>query len=177
MSEKQANPPTGKRSAKKGWLFLAATCVGYGLVYLLFPEFGRKGVHRFGQMALELMPIFVLVFVFLWLTELFSGATAMLARLTGHGSGLRGWLVAIVAGVLSHGPIYPWYPLLRNMRDQGMRPALVAAFLYARSIKLPWLPLMAFYFGTAYMVVLTGWILVFSVLHGWLVERITGRGQ
>jgi hypothetical protein len=61
------------------------------------------------------------------------------------------------------------------MQEHGMRPALVAAFLYARAIKLPWLPLMAFYFGSAYMVILTFWILVFSVLHGWLIERLVGE--
>ncbi len=163
------------RARHRGWLFLGAVCLLYLLVAWWFPSFGEAGIARFRRMVVELAPIFLLVFLFLWMTELFTGVTGRLAAMTGHGSGLRGWIVAIGAGVLSHGPIYPWYPLLKNMREQGMRPALAAAFLYARSIKLPWLPLMAFYFGTTYMVVLTLLILLFSVFHGWLVERIVGE--
>ncbi len=163
------------RRRHRGWIFLGAVCLFYLLVVWLFPQFGQAGIDRFERMVVELAPIFLLVFFFLWMTELFTGVTGWLARMTGHGSGTKGWAVAILAGVLSHGPIYPWYPLLKSMREQGMRPALAAAFLYARSIKLPWLPLMAFYFGTAYMVILTLLILLFSVVHGWLVERIVGE--
>jgi uncharacterized membrane protein YraQ (UPF0718 family) len=82
--------------------------------------------------------------------------------------------VAIGGGILSHGPVYAWYPLLQGLARHGMRPALIAAFLYARSIKLPWLPLMAHYFGLGYMLALSGWIVLFSVVNGWLVERLVG---
>lgn len=64
------------------------------------------------------------------------------------------------------------YPLLQNLQQNGMRPALIAAFLYARSIKLPWLPLMAYYFGVTYMLTLTFYIAVFSIANGWLVEKL-----
>ncbi len=175
MSEHAGKRQGGGRKAYRGWLFLAAVCAFYLLLYWLFPQFGAAGIGRFQTMAVELGPVFLLVFFFLWATELFSGTTRKLAELTSHGSGVKGWAIAIFAGVLSHGPIYPWYPLLQNMREHGMRVALVAAFLYARAIKLPWLPLMAFYFGSAYMVVLTFWILVFAVLHGWLIERLLGE--
>lgn len=59
----------------------------------------------------------------------------------------------MVAGVLSAGPAYAWYTLLAGLRGQDMRRALVAAFLYARAVKLPLLPIMAHYFGMAYTVV------------------------
>jgi len=94
------------------------------------------------------------------------------ARLTGRDSGTRGWLLAMGMGVLSHGPIYPWYPLLRELMQKGTRPALVATFLYARSIKLPWLPVMAHYFGLGYTIVLTLLMLLFSPINGWLVEKL-----
>lgn len=172
-TEQQQQLP--RRKPYRGWVFLAVVCGFYLLVYWLFPQFGGASIDRFGKMVVELGPVFLLVFFFLWATELFSGTTRKLAELTGEGSGVSGWVIAIVAGVLSHGPIYPWYALLKNMREHGMRVALVAAFLYARAIKLPWLPLMAFYFGSAYMVVLTFWVLVFAVLHGWLIEWLLGE--
>ncbi len=51
-----------------------------------------------------------------------------------------------------------------------MRPALLATFLYARSIKLPWLPLMIHYFGLSYTVVFSFYIMLFSPLNGYLTE-------
>lgn len=56
-----------------------------------------------------------------------------------------------------------------------MHPSLAATFLYARAIKLPLLPLMAHYFGLAYTVVLSLCLLVFSVISGWILGRLTAE--
>jgi len=163
-----------KKSGKGGWLFLLATVLVYGLIYFKLPEYGKPSFDHFVKMAIELAPILVLVFLFLWMLELVEGASSKLAKLAGRGSGITGWFIAISGGILSHGPVYAWYPLLQEMQKKGMRTALIAAFLYARSIKLPWLPLMAFYFGTAYMLVLTFFIALFSIVNGFIVERLVG---
>ena len=44
--------------------------------------------------------------------------------------------------------------------------------LYARAIKLPLLPLLAHYFGFAYMLVLSLFIALFALLNGWAMERL-----
>jgi hypothetical protein len=93
----------------------------------------------------------------------------------GRDSGLRGWSLAIVGGILSVGPIYAWYALLRDLRTKGMRTALIAVFLYNRGIKLPLLPLMIHYFGLAYTLVLAIYMTLFSLLNGILVEKIVER--
>jgi uncharacterized membrane protein YraQ (UPF0718 family) len=74
--------------------------------------------------------------------------------------------------MLSHGPIYIWYPLLEGLREQGMRSGLVAAFLYNRAIKLPHLPLMVYYFGTMFVVVLLMYMVIASIIMGKLIEMI-----
>ena len=78
----------------------------------------------------------------------------------GEQSGLKGWLLALLGGVLSHGPGYVWYPLLQNLREQGARDGLVVAFIYARAIKIPWLPLMITYFGWAFTLVYTFYVVL-----------------
>jgi hypothetical protein len=55
---------------------------------------------------------------------------------------------------------------------QSLSLQTIAAFLYTRSIKLPWLPLMAHYFGVTYMLTLTFYIAVFSIANDWLVENL-----
>jgi len=90
----------------------------------------------------------------------------------GSGSGMRGWLLAAAAGVLSTGPIYPWYGILAELREKGMRTALAAVFLYARAIKLPLFPAMAHYFGLRYTVMLSLFIAGFSILSGLAIEKL-----
>ena len=68
--------------------------------------------------------------------------------------GIREWIIAIVAGILSIGPGYVWYPILKDLRDKGVEDRFLVAFLYNRAIKIPWLPMLIFYFGWTYSVVL-----------------------
>ncbi len=177
MSESGGNERGRRRTRHGGWWFLLGVILLYLAVAAVDAGFARRGLERFLQMGRELLPVLLLVFLFLWLFQLADGIKEKLAALSGRDSGARGWLVAVTGGILSHGPVYPWYPLLRELQGHGVRPALIAAFLYARSIKLPWLPLMAHYFGLAYTLVLTAYIALFSLLNGWLVERLAGSGE
>ncbi|WP_457668199.1 hypothetical protein [Thiolapillus sp.] len=162
------------RKLPGGWLFLMAVVLLYVVLLPFQAEYVQNSFQRFLHMGRDLLPVLGLVFFFLWLFNLLGSLQEKAASLTGRDSGTRGWLLSMAMGVLSHGPIYPWYPLLRELRQKGTRPALVATFLYARSIKLPWLPVMAHYFGLSYMLILTLLILLLSPLHGWLVEKLHG---
>jgi uncharacterized membrane protein YraQ (UPF0718 family) len=166
-----------RQRQRAGWWFLAGVVLLYLALLPFQPEYVHTSFRRFLRMGRQLLPALGLVFLFLWLFNLFEELQQAAAQHTGKRSGLRGWLLAIAAGVLSHGPIWPWYPLLRELKQKGTRPALLAAFLYARSIKLPWLPVMAHYFGLGYMLVLTLLMLAFSPLNGWLVERLPGMAD
>ncbi len=90
---------------------------------------------------------------------------------------MRGWAIAIGTGILSHGPIYVWFPFLRDLRDQGMRSGLIAAFLYNRGIKIPLLPIMVYYFGLAFVGILVVYMVVASVVLGKLIEVLEGSGR
>jgi len=48
-----------------------------------------------------------------------------------------GQIVKQDAGILTMGPMYPWYPVLGTFRSGGIRPGLAAAFLYSRAIRIP----------------------------------------
>ena len=177
MSEATDKRPPKSKTGRGGWWFLLGVVLLYLVIAFFDIDYARDSLSRFLKMGRDLLPVLILVFLFLWLFNLSSGMKDRLVKLSGRDSGARGWLVAVTGGILSHGPIYPWYPLLKELKQHGVRPALIAAFLYARSIKLPWLPLMAHYFGIAYTVVLTVYIALFSLLNGWLVERLSGTGD
>ncbi len=58
-----------------------------------------------------------------------------------------------------------------------MRSGLIAAFLYSRAIniKIPLLPLMVYYFGALFVVVLLPYIVIASLVVGEIIELIGSR--
>lgn len=154
-----------------GWIFVALVVAAHGATALVAPQTAQRALSAFARMAAEIAPVLVLVFALLFVAERFLTPERTRAWL-GRDSGPRGWLAAVLAGVISTGPVYAWYGLLAELRDKGMRTGLVAAVLYARAIKLPLLPMLAHYFGVGYMVVLSLLLAVFAVLNGLLMERL-----
>jgi len=51
-----------------------------------------------------------------------------------------------------------------------MKNSLVAVFLYNRAIKIPLLPLMVYYFGAPFVVILTCYTIIASVVQGRIVQ-------
>jgi len=157
--------------------FLTVMMVLYGSLALYNFDLFISCIERFGDLLIKIFPVLCLVFVIMFLLDLFlRPGTAK--KMLGKESGLKGWIFAMVGGILSAGPIYMWYPLLEDLKAKGMRDSLMAAFLYARSIKIPLLPIMVYYFGWAFTVTLCFYLVIFSVLSGLAVERLNqvGRG-
>lgn len=159
------------RRRNNGWIFLALVGVSYVAIAIFDPGRARDAFTAFLPMLGTMLPALALIFALMFLSELFLSPERV-ERWMGNRSGLRGWLLAITAGMLSAGPVYAWYALLAELRAQGMRTAMLTAVLYARAIKLPLLPLLAHYFGVRYMVVLSLLIAGFSILIGLAMERI-----
>lgn len=157
-----------------GWLFLGLVSLLYGLLALWYPDRAGQAMSAAFGMLLNLLPVLLLVFGLLlasnwWLDE------KRIRQYFGREAGKRGWLAAILAGILSMGPVYPWYALLADWRGRGMSPALAAVFLYSRAIKLPLLPMLVHYFGLAFTIVLCGYLLLFALLNGLLMQRLVKK--
>jgi uncharacterized membrane protein YraQ (UPF0718 family) len=119
------------------------------------------------------IPVILLVFGLIFISNIIL-TPRRIVRYMGKGSGLRGWLIAMGGGILSSGPIYMWYPLLADLRKKGMKSSLIAAFLYNRAVKIPLMPLMIYYFGWAFTIVLTFYMLLFSIINGLIVGKLAG---
>ena len=157
-----------------GVIFLVIVGGLYVLLLLLDTESALRALEFSARLFVRLLPTLLLVFMLLLLSYLLVKPGWVRANV-GRGSGVRGWAVAVIGGILSVGPIYAWYALLRELRGKGMRSALIAVFLYNRGIKLPLLPLIIHYFGVTYTLVLAAYMTLFSLLIGVLVERVTDR--
>jgi uncharacterized membrane protein YraQ (UPF0718 family) len=153
------------------WWFLAAVAALYAICAAFAPDLALRALAHAGQALRHMLPVLALVFALLFVFDRLLSPQRV-ARHLGRPGGTRGWLIALVAGILSAGPIYPWYALLAELRNKGMSASTAAVFLYARAIKLPLLPLLFHYFGSAYSVVLSLYLTVFALLSGLVMERI-----
>ena len=154
---------------KTGIILLGIVIFLYGILFYFTPNLAMKASKESYQVLKFVMPVFMIVVILMVLISAFIDENTF-SKHMGEESGLKGWLIALIGGILSHGPSYIWYPLLQNMREKGVKDSLIITFLYARSIKLPWLPMMISYFGMKFTVVFTFYIVLASIAQGVIVE-------
>lgn len=152
------------------WYFLASVLLVYLSAFFTNPEVFFTATNFFLEIFVEILPVFFTVFVLMAAANYWVSPELIIKHLSGRGS--KKWLIVIIGGILSSGPIYLWYPLLADLRKKGMNYGLVASFLYNRAIKIPLLPIAIFYFGWAYVAVLTAAMVGASVIQGLLINRI-----
>ena len=157
-------------------VFLLFVVVGYVILGIIDFELIRNTLLVLGRLILRIFPVLIIVFGIMFLTNLLFEAKSIVRNL-GKRSGLRGWVFAIAGGIISSGPIYMWYPLLSDLKERGMKDSLVAAFLYNRAIKIPLIPMMVFYFGLPFTIALSIFMVLFSIVNGVVVERLTEGGK
>jgi uncharacterized membrane protein YraQ (UPF0718 family) len=158
-----------------GEAFLFLVAMGYVILGIFDFVLLKDVLTVLIRLIVQIAPILLIVFVVMFLTNLFFENKSV-SRFLGKGSGFQGWMVAITGGIVSSGPIYMWYPLLSDLKEKGMEDTLIAAFLYNRAIKIPLLPMMVHYFGWDFTLTLSIYMILFSVVNGVVVQRLTKRG-
>ncbi len=168
MHKKERNR---KKKERKffGLYFLGFVITLYAILYVFYPENTYNSLEASGRIFVTIFPVLIVIVFLMGLLNYFL-KPKRISRYLGEEAGMKSWLIAISAGVLSHGPIFVWYPLLRDLHDRGMRASLVAVFLYNRAIKIPLLPIMVYYFGISFVVILMAYMVIASIVEGKIIE-------
>ncbi len=156
------------------WIFLSTVLFFYLIVSLFNFSLAQEAFLVFGRLFLKILPTLVIVFILLFVSKLFFNPRRV-AHVLGTSSGYKGWVLMIIGGILSAGPIYLWYPLLRDLRQKGTKNSLIVASLNSRAIKIPFLPIMIYYFGFPFVLILTIYMILFSVINGLIAEKLLSR--
>ena len=160
-----------KKEDYKKWYFLSSVVIIYGLVSLYAPEKSLPILVSFFKLLGQILPIFLIIYVLMTLTNLYIDNDKLRKHL-GEDAGIKGWVISILAGIVSMGSIYVWYPLLTDLQQKGVKDKFIVTFLYNRGIKLQWLPVLLIYFGWAYAITLLLVMVVFSVFQGIITEKL-----
>ncbi len=152
--------------------FLISVVVIYIFLLLFKSNIFFGSLDKFWQLLNSVLSSLILVFVIIFLFNLFL-KDKQLKNFFIKSKGWLKYLVAVVTGILSSGPIYAWYPFLSDLREQGMDDGLMAVFLYNRAVKIPLIPVMIYYFSLEFVLLLTACMIVFSVINGIIVNKLT----
>ena len=152
------------------WYFLIAILLIYILFFIFNQDTFFSSLDFFSKIILEVIPIFVLVFVLMALSNYFITPELVIKHL--KEKGMKKWFFVIIGGILSSGPIYMWYPLLADLRNKGLNYGLIACFLYNRAIKIPIIPIMILYFSWQYILILTIVMIFISIAQGLMLNKL-----
>jgi len=131
-----------------------------------------QSLIEFKKISYQVLPILVLVFVFIFLANLFLDKKNTIKYLT-QPNKFKKYFLAIFFGILSSGPIYMWYPLLSDLKKKGAGNDILAIFLYNRAVKIPLIPMIIYYFGLPFLIIMTILMIFFSVISGLIINKLT----
>jgi uncharacterized membrane protein YraQ (UPF0718 family) len=162
-----------KKSEKSraGIYFLIIMIIIYIAIYLLDPKTISTSLNFFLQILKRIIPIFALVFLLMTLVNYYV-TPQVISKYLSKSAGIKKWIIAVIGGIISTGPIYMWYPMLRELNKKGVGYGFISTFLYNRAIKPAILPLMIIYFGIKFTIVLTGVMIIMSIIQGVIFEKM-----
>lgn len=166
MAEKKDN-----KSSNGKWIFLGLVLVLFLIVSFIYPNKMEPILLMFKNLMLQILTILVLVYVIMLLTNYFVDNNK-LKKYMGDDAGIKGLMISIISGILSVGPVYIWYPLMKDLQSKGVKNKYLAIFLYNRGIKIQWLPMLILYFGWKYSLTLLFMMALISIPQGIVTEKL-----
>lgn len=159
-----------KTKQNTGIYFLGFVILIYVIIGVFKFDLFIQSLSFFVKIFKKVLPIFFIIFAFNYVINSFI-TQKQINNYIGHSSGYKKWIIAIIAGILSTGPIFMWYPVLQDLQKKGVSYGFIATFIYNRAIKLAPLPVFIYYFGWKYALILSAVLIIFSLIQGFIFEK------
>ncbi len=143
----------------------------YILLYFINATKTIDSLKHFAKNTISIIPIFLFVIVLTAVINYYFPKEKIAKLLQGK-SNFATYSISLVAGIISHGPVFAWFPLLKNLKEKGVKESGLVTFFYSRGIKLTLLPVMINYFGFLYTMIFITYIAFFAVVQGYIYEKI-----
>ncbi|MBN1848902.1 MAG: hypothetical protein JW932_09990 [Deltaproteobacteria bacterium] len=155
---------------KGSWLFLGIMLALYTIVFFFSRQKFLEAMSIDCKIILQMViPLFI-AFLIMLIINLYVGPKKIIS-LMGEKIGIRGVLLSSLAGIISMGPIYAWYPMLKGLREKGVHFFYLSNFLGNRAIKPFLLPVMISFFGWTYTIIFNGLVWISSIIVSLILSR------
>lgn len=172
-------PSNNKGLAKqgfKGFKFLGFVIFLFILLYFVNASKTIDSLKYFTKNTLKVLPIFVLVIFLTALINYYFPKERIGQMLQGK-SRWQTYTVSLLAGVISMGPIFAWFPLLKNLKDKNLEEGALVTFFYGKSIKLTLWPIMIGFFGQLFSLIFIFYIALAALMQGFLYALLFEKNQ
>ena len=92
------------------WIFCFLMIIIFAIVLLFNPAIGKEAWQYFIGLIKRIASLLLIIFALLFILNLALQPKTIIKYL-GKDAGIKGWVITIIGGILSSGPIYLWYPL------------------------------------------------------------------
>lgn len=162
------------RNLHGGVKFLIAMIFIYAVLFFINSTLILDSSIASIENFINLLPMLGLVFSIIFIVNFFLKPELIKYHL-GHNSGIKGWIYASLGSIFISGPPYILFPMLKELRNQGMKYSLIALFMNNRNVSPAFLPAMAYYFGINFTVIISVYILIFAFINaiiiGWALDK------
>lgn len=155
---------------RKRLMMLTSVLLVYGALYLVDSTKTAGALGYALGIMWDILPILGIIYVFMVAFN-FIPEKRLKASIQ-KTQGLTQYLILSLLGMISHGPIYAWYPLLSDLRKRGLTQGSVATYLFSKGIKLTMIPITAYYFGLPFTLVFSLTLFILSFVQGILVDLL-----
>jgi uncharacterized membrane protein YraQ (UPF0718 family) len=168
MKNEQKKNEQKKNTSYKRFYLLIGVLIAYGVLFVIDSE--KTGISTLYSLKImkDILPILAIVYIFMALFNFIP--EKHLKSYIQKTTGFYQYLIMSVLGMISHGPIYAWYPLLKDLGNRGLTEGSIAAYLFSKGIKLTLLPIMIHYFGFPLTAWFTLTLFLLSFLQGYLID-------
>lgn len=154
--------------------FLLAVIFLYIIVYFFNSSLVLNSLANTALMLIKISPILILIFIIIYIINKYFSIDKI-KKYFGHEAGIKGWIYAMIVGIILAGPPYVLYPLFGELQKQGVKNSFLAVVLYNRNVKLQFIPAMVYYFGLPFSIILSIYMLIFSIFNGLLLGALTDK--
>jgi len=158
------------------WAFLIGVLTLYTILFSTSSARVMAALKTSGIILIQIAVPLSMAFIIMVGFNFFSGHDKISSFLDRR-KGILGVAFSSLAGILSMGPIYAWYPVLRSLRKKGVSDFHLANFLSNRAIKPFLFPVMVFYFGWFFTLILNMLLLIDSLLTAKIVSILVKEDQ
>ena len=151
----------------KYWIFPACTAAIYLVLWITIPEKIILALIMIKAITLQMaIPLFISLFMMFLLNMFIS--TAHITQFMGKKRGVVGMIFSSIAGIISMGPVFAWFPFLKTLKEKGMADIYLANFLSSRAVKPVLFPVLFTYFGWRFSLV----FIIMSLAGAWGIAFI-----